>query len=168
MGKPTGFLEHERTLPERRPVDERVKDFREFERHLPVIEAREQGARCMNCGIPFCHEGCPLGNAIPDWNDLVYRDRWHEAIVSLHATNNFPEMTGRICPAPCEEACVLGINEESVAIKSIENSIAERGFAEGWIRPILPFKRTKKVVTIVGSGPCGLAAAQQPTFSFAT
>ncbi|MEQ8460918.1 MAG: glutamate synthase subunit beta [Sandaracinaceae bacterium] len=161
MGKPTGFLEHERTLPERRPVDERVKDFREFERHLPVIEAREQGARCMNCGIPFCHEGCPLGNAIPDWNDLVYRDRWHEAIVSLHATNNFPEMTGRICPAPCEEACVLNINDDPVTIEHIEMEIADRAWEEGWVHPEPAEVQTGKSVGVVGSGPAGLACAQQ-------
>src|SRR5690606_10147788 len=120
MGDPKGFLRYERRLPERRPVEERVRDYQELERHLPVLEVREQGARCMNCGIPFCHTGCPLGNVIPDWNDLVYRDRWREASVSLHSTNNFPEMTGRICPAPCEAACVLAIDGAPVTIEHIE------------------------------------------------
>ncbi|HJL17829.1 MAG TPA: glutamate synthase subunit beta [Sandaracinaceae bacterium LLY-WYZ-13_1] len=161
MGKTTGFLEYERHLPERRPVEERVKDFKEIERHLPVVEAREQGARCMNCGIPFCHSGCPLGNVIPDWNDLVYRDEWRAAIVSLHSTNNFPEMTGRICPAPCEEACVLNINDDPVTIEHIEMEIADRAWNEGWVKPQPPERKTGKKVAVVGSGPAGLAAAQQ-------
>lgn len=161
MGKPTGFLEHERALPDRRPVDERVKDFREFERHLPIVEVQAQGARCMNCGIPFCHQGCPLGNAIPDWNDLVYRDQWREAIAALHATNNFPEVTGRICPAPCEEACVLNINDDPVTIEHIEMEIADRAWEEGWVKPEPAETQTGKSVGVVGSGPAGLACAQQ-------
>lgn len=161
MGKPTGFIEYARHLPERRPVEERLKDFKEIERHLPVVQVQEQGARCMNCGIPFCHTGCPLGNVIPDWNDLVYRDEWQAASVSLHSTNNFPEMTGRICPAPCEEACVLNINDDPVTIEHIEMEIADRAWAEGWVKPQRPERKTGKRVAVVGSGPAGLAAAQQ-------
>jgi glutamate synthase (NADPH/NADH) small chain len=161
MGKPTGFMEFTREGPTRRPVDERVKDWQEVYQPFPVLKLMEQGARCMDCGVPFCHTGCPLGNIIPDWNDLVYRGQWQEAIRRLHATNNFPEFTGRLCPAPCEEACVLGINEPPVTIKNIENSIVERAFAEGWIVPEPPAKRTGKKVAIVGSGPAGLACAQQ-------
>ncbi len=161
MGKVTGFLEHTRELPQRRPVAERVNDWFEVYQDFPDEKAKTQGARCMDCGVPFCHNGCPLNNVIPDWNDLVYRDRWREAIRSLHATNNFPEFTGRICPAPCEAACVLGINEPPVAIKVIEKQIIEHGFREGWIRPEPPLERTGKRVAIVGSGPAGLAAAQQ-------
>jgi glutamate synthase (NADPH/NADH) small chain len=161
MGKVTGFLEHTRELPQRRPVTERVNDWFEVYQDFPDEKAKTQGARCMDCGVPFCHNGCPLNNVIPDWNDLVYRDRWREAIRSLHATNNFPEFTGRICPAPCEAACVLGINEPPVAIKVIEKQIIEHGFREGWIRPEPPLERTGKRVAIVGSGPAGLAAAQQ-------
>lgn len=161
MGKPTGFLEFARHLPERRPVEERLRDFKEIERHLPVVSIREQGARCMNCGIPFCHTGCPLGNVIPDWNDLVYRDEWRAASVSLHSTNNFPEMTGRICPAPCEEACVLNINDDPVTIEHIEMEIADRAWDEGWIKPQPAERQTGKRVAVVGSGPAGLAAAQQ-------
>jgi glutamate synthase (NADPH/NADH) small chain len=161
MGKVTGFLEHTRELPQRRPVVERVNDWFEVYQDFPDEKAKTQGARCMDCGVPFCHNGCPLNNVIPDWNDLVYRDRWREAIRSLHATNNFPEFTGRICPAPCEAACVLGINEPPVAIKVIEKQIIEHGFREGWIRPEPPLERTGKRVAIVGSGPAGLAAAQQ-------
>jgi len=154
-------MEFQRAEPSKRPVSERVKDWREFE--LPVIqdELRTQGARCMDCGIPFCNTGCPLGNLIPDWNDHVYRDRWQDASASLHATNNFPEFTGRICPAPCEASCVLNINDDPVSIKLIERSIADRAFEEGWITPMPPVKRTFKTVAVVGSGPAGLAAAQQ-------
>ena len=161
MGKVTGFMEHTRELPARRPVEERVNDFREVYQEFPEQKLRTQAARCMDCGVPFCHTGCPLNNIIPDWNDLVYRDRWKEAIRALHATNNFPEFTGRVCPAPCEPACVLGINEPPVTIKNIEKTIIERAFQEGWIRPEPPARRTGKRVAIVGSGPSGLAAAQQ-------
>lgn len=161
MGKPTGFLEFERALPPKRKVEERLRDYREIERHLPVVQIREQGARCMGCGIPFCHTGCPLGNVIPDWNDHVYRDRWHAAIAALHATNNFPEMTGRVCPAPCEEACVLNIEGTPVTIKQIEHQIADRAWDEGWIVPLPADQRTGKRVAIVGSGPAGLACAQE-------
>lgn len=161
MGKPDGFMEFNRELPSRRPVTERLQDYKEVYKPFPELKLMEQGARCMDCGVPFCHTGCPLGNIIPDWNDLVYRGRWQEAIQRLHATNNFPEFTGRLCPAPCEEACVLGINEPPVTIKNIENSIVERAFAEGWIVPEPPERRTGKKVAIIGSGPAGLAAAQQ-------
>jgi glutamate synthase (NADPH/NADH) small chain len=161
MGKVTGFLEHTRELPQRRAVAERVNDWFEVYQDFPDEKVQTQGARCMDCGVPFCHNGCPLNNVIPDWNDLVYRDHWREAIRALHATNNFPEFTGRICPAPCEAACVLGINEPPVAIKVIEKQIIEHGFREGWIRPEPPLERTGKRVAIVGSGPAGLAAAQQ-------
>ncbi|HLV19691.1 MAG TPA: glutamate synthase subunit beta [Polyangiaceae bacterium] len=161
MGKITGFLEFDRTEPQKRPVAERVRDYRELE--LPVVEEklREQGARCMDCGIPFCNTGCPLGNLIPDWNDAVYRDRYDEAIVALHATNNFPEVTGRVCPAPCEAACVLGINSDPVSIKLLEKSIADRAFADGLVQPLPPKQPTGKKVAVIGSGPAGLAAAQQ-------
>ena len=161
MGKPTGFMEHTRELPARRPVAERVNDFREVYQDFPEQKLRLQGARCMDCGVPFCHTGCPLNNVIPDWNDLVYRDRWREAVRALHATNNFPEFTGRICPAPCEAACVLGINSPPVTIKNIEQAIIEHAFREGWIHPELPPHRSGKRVAVVGSGPSGLAAAQQ-------
>lgn len=161
MGKITGFLEYTRELPERRPVVERVNDWFEVYHEFPEEKARTQGARCMDCGVPFCHTGCPVNNVIPDWNDLVYHDRWRDAIRALHATNNFPEFTGRLCPAPCEAACVLGINEPPVAIKVIEKTIIEHAFREGWIRPEPPKQRTGKRVAIIGSGPAGLAAAQQ-------
>jgi glutamate synthase (NADPH) small chain len=161
MGKATGFLEYTRELPQRRPPTERVKDWFEIYLDFPEEKIRAQGARCMDCGIPFCHTGCPLTNIIPDWNDLVYRGRWREAIRVLHSTNNFPEFTGRICPAPCEAACVLGINEPPVTIKQIEKTIVDRAFAEGWIVPEPPGNITGKRVAIVGSGPAGLAAAQQ-------
>jgi len=161
MGKVTGFMEYRREVQKARPVEERIKDFREVYLPAPVEQLRIQGARCMDCGIPFCHTGCPLGNIIPDWNDLVYRDNWQEALRELHATNNFPEFTGRICPAPCEAACVLGINDDPVAIKSIERAIADRGWEEGWIVPEPPKKRTGKKVAVIGSGPAGLAGAQQ-------
>ena len=161
MGKPTGFKEFEREGPGRRPVSERVKDYREFYQEWPDQKVRDQGARCMNCAVPFCHTGCPLGNIIPDWNDLVYRGRWREALAELHSTNNFPEFTGRICPAPCEAACTLAINDDPVTIEYIEKAIADRGFEENWIVPQPPKERTGKRVAIVGSGPAGLAAAQQ-------
>jgi glutamate synthase (NADPH/NADH) small chain len=161
MGKTTGFLEHARELPQRRPPAERINDWFEIYLDFPEEKIRAQGARCMDCGVPFCHTGCPLTNIIPDWNDLVYRGRWREAIRVLHSTNNFPEFTGRICPAPCEAACVLGINEPPVTIKQIEKTIVDRAFAEGWIVPEPPANITGKHVAIVGSGPAGLAAAQQ-------
>lgn len=161
MGKPDGFLQYKRETPSRRPVEERLHDYQEVYKPFPELKLLEQGARCMDCGVPFCHTGCPLGNIIPDWNDLVYRNQWQEAIRRLHATNNFPEFTGRLCPAPCEEACVLGINEPPVTIKNIELSIVEKAFAEGWIVPEPPETRTGKKVAVIGSGPAGLACAQQ-------
>lgn len=161
MGKTTGFMEYSRELAPRRPVLERVNDWFEIYQDFPESKLREQGARCMDCGVPFCQTGCPVNNLIPDWNDLVYRGRWQEAARQLHATNNFPEFTGRICPAPCEASCVLGINQPPVAIKQNEKNIVERGFLEGWIRPEPSRIRTGKCVAIVGSGPAGLAAAQQ-------
>jgi glutamate synthase (NADPH/NADH) small chain len=161
MGKITGFMEIKRETPSRRPVAERLKDWREFDLKLPDEKLKEQGARCMDCGIPFCHKGCPLGNIIPDWNDLVYRGRWRDAIDRLHSTNNFPEFTGRVCPAPCEEACVLNINNDPVTIKLIEKTIIDHAWAEGWIAPQPPERRTGKKVAVVGSGPAGLACAQQ-------
>ena len=161
MGDARGFIQYPRKHHTNEAVDERLKHYREFLRVLSEPEIREQGARCMDCGVPFCHTGCPLGNIIPDWNDLVYRGQWRDALDRLHATNNFPEFTGRVCPAPCESACVLGINEDPVAIKEIEMTIADRGFDEGWIVPEPPAARTGKKVAIVGSGPAGLAAAQQ-------
>lgn len=161
MAKITGFLEYERHLPARRPVPVRLRDWREVYEPFPEEEARRQAARCMDCGIPFCHEGCPLGNLIPEWNDLAYRGDWSDAVERLHATNNFPEFTGRLCPAPCEGACVLGIDAEPVTIERIEYEIAERAWAEGWVSPQVPSVRTGRSVAIVGSGPSGLAAAQQ-------
>ena len=161
MGKPTGFMEYRRELPRRRPIPVRVRDWREVYESFPEEAVKEQGARCMDCGIPFCHDGCPLGNLIPEWNDLVYRDDFSEAIERLHATNNFPEFTGRLCPAPCEAACVLGINEDPVTIERIEYEIIERAWSEGWVNPQTPTVRTGKSVAVVGSGPAGLAVAQQ-------
>ena len=172
MGKNTGFLEFEKESPPLRPVEERVKDFREYETFLPPETLERQASRCMDCGVPFCHMGCPLGNMIPDWNDLVYHGNWEEALATLHSTNNFPEFTGRICPAPCEDSCVLNehytLNENdkqhkvnAVTIEEIEKHIAERGWKEGWIKPIPPEKLTDKRIAIVGSGPAGMAAAQQ-------
>ncbi len=161
MGKTSGFLEYARELPQRRPVSERLTDWFEVYQDFPADKVRTQGARCMDCGVPFCHTGCPLNNVIPDWNDMVYRDKWRDAVRALHATNNFPEFTGRICPAPCETACVLGINEPPVTIKVIEKTIIEHAFKEGWIRPEPPLVRTGKHVAIIGSGPAGMAAAQQ-------
>jgi glutamate synthase (NADPH) small chain len=161
MGKVTGFLEIQREQPTRRKVEERLKDWQEIYEPFPEAKQKEQGARCMDCGVPFCHTGCPVNNLIPDWNDLVYNARWESAIRRLHATNNFPEFTGRICPAPCEAACVLGINQPPVSIKLIERSIVERAWEEGWIHPEPPQEKTGKRVAVVGSGPAGLAAAQQ-------
>lgn len=161
MGKVTGFLEHSRELPERRPAPQRINDWFEIYQDFPNDRLQTQASRCMDCGVPFCHTGCPVNNVIPDWNDLAYRGRWREAIASLHATNNFPEFTGRICPAPCEAACVLGINQPAVTIKHIEKSIIEHAFASGWIVPQPPARETRKRVAVVGSGPSGLAAAQQ-------
>ncbi len=161
MGKPTGFMEFDRSLPRRRPVSVRLRDWREVYEPFSAEQTQEQGARCMDCGIPFCHDGCPLGNLIPEWNDLVYKDDWSDAIERLHATNNFPEFTGRLCPAPCEAACVLGINEDPVTIERIEYEIVERAWSEGWVDPQLATVRTGRSVAVVGSGPAGLAVAQQ-------
>ena len=161
MGKPTGFMEIERVSEPAAPVQERIHHYREFVSALPDHELSRQGARCMDCGIPFCHSGCPVNNIIPDWNDLVYRNRWREALEVLHSTNNFPEFTGRICPAPCEAACTLNINDDAVAIKSIEHAIIDRGWKEGWVEPQIPPRRTGKKVAVVGSGPAGLACSQQ-------
>jgi glutamate synthase (NADPH/NADH) small chain len=161
MGKITGFIEIKRAKPHSRPVHERVHDWNEVYLREAESHVREQGARCMDCGIPFCHQGCPLGNLIPDWNDLVYHQRWQAAIERLHATNNFPEWTGRLCPAPCEGACVLGINDDPVTIKGIELAIVEQAFDKGWISARPPVARTGKRVAVVGSGPAGLAAADQ-------
>ena len=161
MGKVTGFKEIEREVPQRRPIAERINDWFEVYQPFSDEKVEAQGARCMDCGVPFCHTGCPLTNIIPEWNDLVYRDRWKDAIRVLHATNNFPEFTGRICPAPCEASCVLGINEPPVTIKNIERSIVDHAWMEGWIKPELPSQRSGKRVAVVGSGPAGLAAAQQ-------
>ncbi|MEJ7618554.1 MAG: glutamate synthase subunit beta [Pyrinomonadaceae bacterium] len=170
MGKPTGFMEYARALPVARQASERVGDWHEFHEHMPEGALREQGARCMDCGVPFCHtgnllngmaSGCPINNLIPEWNDLVYRGLWREALYSLHKTNNFPEFTGRVCPAPCEGSCVLGISEVPVAIKTIESAIADKGFEEGWITAEPPERRTGKRVAVIGSGPAGLACAAQ-------
>ena len=170
MGKPTGFIEYLRELPADRTPVERVGDWKEFHHHMPEPKLREQGARCMDCGVPFCHtgklvsgmaSGCPINNLIPEWNDLVYRGLWQEALVRLHQTNNFPEFTGRVCPAPCEGSCVLGISGPPVTIKNIEVAIIDRGFAEGWVVPEPPKVRTGKKVAVIGSGPAGLAAAAQ-------
>jgi glutamate synthase (NADPH) small chain len=161
VGKPTGFIEFGRKLPSRRPVPVRLRDWREVYEPFAEQDIRDQGARCMDCGIPFCHEGCPLGNLIPEWNDLVYKDDWRDAADRLHATNNFPEFTGRLCPAPCEASCVLGINADPVTIERIEYEIAERAWREGWVAPVESQVKTGKSVAVVGSGPAGLAAAQQ-------
>lgn len=164
MADPSGFLKYtHRELPKRRPVPLRLRDWREVYEEFDNETLREQATRCMDCGIPFCHNGCPLGNLIPEWNDLVRRDRWRDAIERLHATNNFPDFTGRLCPAPCEPACVLGINQDPVTIKQIELEIIDKAFDEGWVRPLPPEKKTGKKVAVVGSGPAGLAAAQQLT-----
>jgi glutamate synthase (NADPH/NADH) small chain len=170
MGKPTGFIEYLRELPVDRPPLERVRDWNEFHPHMEEKKLRNQGARCMDCGVPFCHTGklisgmaagCPIHNLIPEWNDLIYRGLWREALERLHKTNNFPEFTGRVCPAPCEGSCVLGINEPPVTIKNIEYSIIEKGWEEGWVNPQTPRIRTGKKVAVIGSGPAGLAAAAQ-------
>jgi glutamate synthase (NADPH/NADH) small chain len=161
MGKTTGFLEYKRAEETYLPVQERVENYKEFTVPLTEPELKKQGGRCMDCGIPFCHSGCPLGNLIPDFNDMVYKGRWKEAAQILHSTNNFPEFTGRLCPAPCEESCVLGINEDPVSIENIEKNIAEKAFEEGWVNAQPPKERTTKKVAVIGSGPSGLATAQQ-------
>ena len=161
MGKITGFMEIERHDRPYAPVAERIQFYKEFVRPLPDQEMSRQGARCMDCGIPFCQTGCPVNNIIPDWNDLVYRDHWRDALEILHSTNNFPEFTGRVCPAPCEAACTLNINDDPVAIKSIEQAIIDKGWDEGWVKPQLPARKTGKKVAVVGSGPAGMACAQQ-------
>ena len=163
MGDVQGFLKHGRELPARRPVPVRLKDWNEVYEDFSEKRLKVQASRCMDCGIPFCNEGCPLGNLIPDWNDLVYRDRWHEAIERLHATNNFPDFTGRLCPAPCEAACVLGINQDPVTIKQVEVEIIDHAYEQGWVKPLPPEVQTGKRVAVVGSGPAGLATAQQLT-----
>ena len=163
MGDARGFLKHDRQLPDRRSVPVRLRDWKEVYEPFGEDSLRAQASRCMDCGIPFCNDGCPLGNLIPDWNDLTYRGHWRDAIERLHATNNFPEFTGRLCPAPCEGSCVLGINEPPVTIKQIEVSIVDRAWEEGWIVPLVPAENTGRRVAVVGSGPAGLAAAQQLT-----
>src|SRR6516164_4405224 len=170
MGKATGFLEFRRELPVIRQPAERIRSWSEFHEHSDEESLRRQGARCMDCGVPFCHTGvlldgmaagCPIHNLIPEWNDLVYHGRWRDALERLHKTNNFPEFTGRVCPAPCEGSCVLGINEPPVTIKSIEAAIIDKGFEHGWVQPAVPPVRTGKKVAVIGSGPAGLAAAAQ-------
>ncbi|CAB4597063.1 unannotated protein [freshwater metagenome] len=161
MGDSTGFMKHDRQLPSRREVPVRLRDWKEVYEDFPIAKVREQASRCMDCGIPFCNNGCPLGNLIPDWNDLVFRDSWRDAIDRLHATNNFPEFTGRLCPAPCEAACVVGINQDPVTIKQVEVEIIDRAWSEGWIEPQRSALRTGRSVAVVGSGPAGLATAQQ-------
>jgi glutamate synthase (NADPH) small chain len=161
MGKPTGFKEFARQTPGYEPAEDRVRHYREFTTPLTDDALAKQGARCMDCGIPFCHQGCPVNNIIPDWNDLVYRNRWQEAAEVLHSTNNFPEFTGRVCPAPCEAACTLNITDNPVAIKTIEHAVVERAFAEGWLVPDIALRETGKMVAVVGGGPAGMAAAQQ-------
>jgi glutamate synthase (NADPH/NADH) small chain len=163
MGEPTGFIQWGRTSPKRRPISVRVADWKEVYEPFPQSELVHQAGRCMDCGIPFCNNGCPLGNLIPDWNDLVYRDHWYDALERLHATNNFPEFTGRLCPAPCESACVLGINQDPVSIKQVEVEIIDRAWNEGWVTPHISHHKTGKRVAVIGSGPAGLAAAQQLT-----
>ena len=163
MADPQGFLKHARAMPTRRPVDVRIRDWKEVYEDFPETHVLDQAARCMDCGIPFCHSGCPLGNLIPEWNDLVYKGEWQEAIERLHATNNFPEFTGRLCPAPCESACVLGINSDAVTIKQVEVEIIDRAFEEGWVLPQPAREQSGKRVAVVGSGPSGLAVAQQLT-----
>jgi glutamate synthase (NADPH/NADH) small chain len=161
MGKITGFVEFKRAKQPYRPVKERIKDWKQVMLPYPDDDLKKQGARCMDCGIPFCHQGCPLGNVIPDWNDLIFRGRWEEAIERLHETNNFPEFTGTLCPAPCEGACVLGINDDPVTIRAIELATIEHAWQEGWVKPLPPKRETGKKVAVVGSGPAGMAAAQQ-------
>ena len=161
MGKPTGFKEFKRSTPDRFPISLRLCNYDEFYKEWDEKDAQDQGSRCMNCAVPFCMGGCPLGNIIPDFNDLVYKGKWEEALKELHSTNNFPDFTGRICPAPCEASCVLNINEDPVTIEYIEKEIVDRGWREGWINPSPPETRTGKKVAVVGSGPAGLASAQQ-------
>ena len=161
MGKATGFLEFERIEEGYKPVPERVKHYKEFVIGLSEDDAKKQGARCMDCGTPFCNNGCPVNNIIPDFNDLVYQGDWKNAITVLHSTNNFPEFTGRICPAPCEAACTLNINDDPIGIKSIEHAIIDKAWAEGWVKPVIAKHKTGKKIAIVGSGPAGMAAAQQ-------
>src|SRR3954464_10662872 len=170
MGKVTGFLEFEREDRDYLPVEERIRNYKEFVLPLPEKDIREQAARCMNCGVPYCHgtnnitgapTGCPVNNQIPDWNDLVYSGQWEEASRNLHSTNNFPEFTGRVCPAPCEASCTLNINDNPVTIKTIECQIGDRGWEEGWIQPAIAARKTGKTVAVVGSGPAGMACAQQ-------
>mgnify|MGYP000955416719 CR=1 FL=1 len=163
MGKLTGFMEYNRLSEANLPVVERVKNYKEFVLHLSDDQAKQQGARCMDCGIPFCHNGCPLGNLIPEWNDLIWRGDKEEAVDRLHATNNFPEFTGRLCPAPCETACVVAINRDAVTIKQIELRTIEEAFEAGNVKPMAPDRLTGKTVAVIGSGPAGLAAAQQLT-----
>ena len=163
MGEPTGFLKWDRQTPKRRRIPVRVQDWKEVYEPFAIDELTRQAGRCMDCGIPFCNNGCPLGNLIPDWNDLVYRGNWQDAVERLHATNNFPEFTGRLCPAPCESACVLGINSDAVTIKQVEVEIIDRAWREGWVTPQMPSQKTGKRVVVIGSGPAGLAAAQQLT-----
>src|SRR5579885_2854853 len=163
MGDVTGFLKVRRETPKRRPIPVRVLDWHEVYEEFPSEALVGQASRCMNCGIPFCHNGCPLGNLIPEWNDLVWREDWRNAIDRLHATKNFPEFTGRLCPAPCEAACVLGINDDAVTIKQVELTIIERAWEEGWIAPVLPVTKSGRRVAVIGSGPAGLACAQQLT-----
>jgi glutamate synthase (NADPH) small chain len=161
MGKVTGFMEFDRISEQNIPPQERLKNYKEFVLHLSDDEAKKQGARCMDCGIPFCTTGCPINNIIPDWNDLIYNQNWEEAIEVLHSTNNFPEFTGRICPAPCEAACTLNINDDAVGIKSIEHAIIDKAWENNWVKPLIPTSKTNKKIAIVGSGPAGMAAAQQ-------
>ena len=163
MGEPTGFLKWDRATPKRRKIEVRIQDWNEVYEKFPSEDLKHQAGRCMDCGIPFCNNGCPLGNLIPDWNDLVYRGHWKDAVERLHATNNFPEFTGRLCPAPCESACVLGINSDAVTIKQVEVEIIDRAWSEGWVAPQVPTKKTGKRVVVIGSGPAGLACAQQLT-----
>src|SRR6516162_4688549 len=170
MGKPTGFMEYRRELPMARSPRERIADWQEFHEHADEHKLQTQGARCMDCGVPFCHtgtliegmaSGCPINNLIPEWNDLVYHGLWKEALERLHQTNNFPEFTGRVCPAPCEGSCVLGVNDAPVTIKSIEQAIIDKGFERGWVTPKPPVVRSNKLVAVIGSGPAGLACASQ-------
>ena len=163
MGEPTGFLKWDRATPKRRKIEVRIQDWNEVYEKFPDEDLKHQAGRCMDCGIPFCNNGCPLGNLIPDWDDLVYRGHWKDAVERLHATNNFPEFTGRLCPAPCESACVLGINSDAVTIKQVEVEIIDRAWSEGWVAPQVPTKKTGKRVVVIGSGPAGLACAQQLT-----
>ena len=163
MGKPTGFMDIEKLDRSYKSVSERISNYKEFVIPLTKEETINQAARCMDCGVPYCHNGCPVNNQIPDWNDLVYSDDWKNALENLHSTNNFPEFTGRICPAPCEAACTLNLYEEPVSIKTIECAIIDKGFDEGWIKPKIATKKTGKKVSVIGAGPAGLACAQQLT-----